>query len=68
MGLTPAQDMVPQEALLLGEHGHHDERVQVHAFAEHPEVVAAHQVEVQELGDLAAHLGGGEGQHRHSWL
>lgn len=55
-GLTPAQQVVPHEVLLLGEHGHHDERVQVDSLAQHPEVVAAKEVEVNEERDLAAGL------------
>lgn len=55
-GLTPAKQVVPHEVLLLGEHGHHDERVQVDSLAQHPEVVAAEEVEVDEERDLAAGL------------
>lgn len=55
-GLTPAQQVVPHEVLLLSEHGHHDQSVQVDALAQHPEVVAAKQVEVNKEGDLAAGL------------
>lgn len=42
--------------LLLCEHSHHDERVQVDAFAEHPEVVAAQHIHVEKLQDLTADL------------
>lgn len=44
------------QVLLLGEHGHHDERVQVDAFAQHPEIVAAQHVHVEEMQDFTAHL------------
>lgn len=55
-GLTPAQQVVPHEVLFLSKHGHHDQSVQVDALAQHPEVVAAKQVEVNEERDLAAGL------------
>lgn len=61
--LTPAEEVVPVQMLLLGEHGHHDERVEVDAFAQHPEIVAAQHVHVEEMQDFTAHLqrgGGGE--------
>lgn len=44
------------QVLLLGEHGDHDERVQVDSLAEHPEVVAAQHVHVEEVQHLAADL------------
>lgn len=44
------------QMLLLGEHGHHDERVEVDAFAQHPEIVAAQHVHVEEMQDFTAHL------------
>lgn len=55
-GLTPAEEVVPVQMLLLGEHGHHDERVQVDAFTQHPEVVAAQHVHVEEMQHFTAHL------------
>lgn len=57
-GLTPAQQVVPHQVLLLSKHGHHDQSVQVDALTQHPEVVAAKQVQVNEEGDLAAGLNG----------
>lgn len=53
---TPAKKIIPHQVLLLCKHSHHDEGVQVNAFTEHPEVVTAHQVEMNELRHLAAHL------------
>lgn len=44
------------QVLLLGEHGHHDERVQVDAFAQHPEIVAAQHVHVEEMQHFTADL------------
>lgn len=44
------------QVLLLREHGHHDERVQVDAFTQHPEIVAAQHVHVEEMQHFAAHL------------
>lgn len=44
------------QVLLLGEHGHHDERVQVDAFAQHPEIVAAQRVHVEEMQHFTADL------------
>lgn len=57
---TPAKKVIPHQVLLLCKHGHHDERVQVNAFTEHPEVVTAHQVEMDELRHFTAHLWWGE--------
>lgn len=54
--LTPAQDIVPAHLLLLHEHGHDDEGVQVDPLTQHPEVVTAHGVEIQKLQHLAAGL------------
>lgn len=56
--LTPPQQIIPYEVLLLRKHSHDDERVQVDALAQHPEVVAAHQVHVDEHDDLTARLEG----------
>lgn len=50
------------QVLLLGEHGHHDERVQVDAFTQHPEVVAAQHVHVEEMQHFTAHLQRAESQ------
>lgn len=47
--------------LLLGKHRHDNEGVQVDALAEHPEVVAAQQVEVENGEKLADHLEGERG-------
>ena len=47
--LTPAQEVVPVQMLLLCEHSHHDEGVQVDAFTQHPEVIAAQHVHVEEV-------------------
>lgn len=55
---TPAQQIVPHEVLLLGKHGHHDERVQINALAQHPEVIATKEVEMDEQGHFAARLTG----------
>lgn len=44
------------QMLLLGEHGHHDERVQVDAFTQHPEIVAAQHVHVEEMQHFTADL------------
>ena len=46
------------QVLLLSEHGHHDEGVQVDALAQHPEVVATQHVHVEEVQHLASHLMG----------
>lgn len=54
--LTPAKKIIPHQVLLLGKHGHHNECVQVNAFTEHPEVVAAHQVKVDELRHFTTNL------------
>ena len=54
--LTPAQEVVPVQMLLLCKHSHHDERVQVDAFTEHPEVIAAQHVHVEEVQNLTANL------------
>lgn len=56
--LTPAQHEIPYEVLLFRKHGHDDERVQVNPLAEHPEVVAAQQVHVDEHDELTARLEG----------
>lgn len=42
--------------LLLCEDSHHDERVQVNPFTEHPEVVATQHVHMEEVQDLTADL------------
>lgn len=54
--LTPAQQIVPHQVLLLGKHGHHDESVQVYSLAKHPEVITAKQVEMDEEGHFTACL------------
>lgn len=53
---TPAQEVVPVQTLLFGKHCHHDQRVEINAFAEHPEVVAAQHVLMKELQHFAAYL------------
>ena len=55
---TPAEKIIPHQVLLLRKHSHHDECGQVNAFTEHPEVVTAHQVEMDKLRHFAAHLWG----------
>ena len=52
------------QVLLLSEHGHHDECVQVDALTQHPEVVTAQHVHVKEVQHLAPHLMGGGGGGR----
>lgn len=54
--LTPAQQVIPHEMLLLGKHGHDDQRVQVDPLAEHPEVITAEQVQVCKVQQLTASL------------
>lgn len=56
VALTPAKKVIPRQMLLLCKHSHHDECVQVNAFTEHPKVVTAHQVKMDELRHLTAHL------------
>ena len=58
MALTPAKKVIPHQALLLCEHSHHDKSVQVNAFTEHPKVVTAHQVKMDELGHFTTNLRG----------
>ena len=53
---TPAQEIIPLHVLFLSEYGHHDERVQIDPFAQHPEVIAGHQVVVDKMQNLAAQL------------
>lgn len=55
--LTPTQHVVPHEVLLLGEHGHHDKRVQVDPLTQHPEVVASEEVQMDEHRHFTARLG-----------
>lgn len=50
------------QVLLLCKHRHHDERVQVDAFTEHPEVITAQHVHVKELQHLTANLQGEQNQ------
>lgn len=59
-GLTPSQDVVPEELLLPDKHGHYDERVEVDAFTQHPEVIGSRRVLRQHSQDLTAHLTDGE--------
>ena len=44
------------QVLLLCEHGHHDESVQVDPLTEHPEIVASQHVHVKEVQDFAPRL------------
>lgn len=53
---TPSQQIIPHEMLLLCEHSHNNQSVQVDSLAKHPEVVAAHQIEMNKHTDLAACL------------
>lgn len=53
---TPAEKIIPHQVLFLCEHSHHNECVQVNAFTEHPKIVAAHQVKMNELRHFTAHL------------
>ncbi len=43
--------------LLLSKHSHNDESVQVYSLTQHPEVIAAKQVQMNELGHFTACLG-----------
>lgn len=54
--LTPSQHVVPKEVLLPDEDGHDDERVEVDALTQHPEVVGGGCVQRQHSQDLTAHL------------
>lgn len=55
-GLTPAKEVVPVQMLLLCKHSHHDERVKVNPFTEHPEIIATQHVHVEKVQHLAANL------------
>lgn len=44
------------QTLLFSKHRHHNQRVKINAFAEHPEVVAAQHVLMKELQHFAAYL------------
>lgn len=57
IALTPAKKIIPHQVLLLCKHSHHNECVQVNAFTEHPEVITAHQVMMNELGHFTTNLG-----------
>lgn len=46
---TPAEKVIPHQVLFLRKHSHHNESMQVDAFTQHPEVVATHEVQVDEL-------------------
>lgn len=54
--LTPAQEVVPVQVLLLCKHSHHNESVQVYAFTEHPEIIAAQHVHVEKVQHFTANL------------
>lgn len=56
--LTPSQHVVPEQMLLPDEDGHDDERVEVDALTQHPEVVGAGCVLRQHSQDLTDHLRG----------
>lgn len=63
--LTPAQKIIPVQMLLLGKYSHHNQCVQVNPLAEHPEIVTAQHVHVEEVQYLAANLRrGGEVRER----
>lgn len=64
--LTPAQQVIPHEMLLLRKHRHDDQSVQVDALAQHPEVVTAQQVQVDEHQQLTAGLQGRSRVSRHA--
>ena len=46
--LTPSKQIIPHEMLFFCKHRHNNQSVQVDAFAKHPEVVAAQQIQVDE--------------------
>lgn len=54
--LTPSQHVVPEELLLPYEDRHDDERVEVDALTQHPEVVGRGGVLVEQRQHLAADL------------
>lgn len=54
--LTPAQKIIPMQMLFLCKHGHHDKSVQVNPLTQHPEIVTAQHVHVEEMQYLAANL------------
>lgn len=56
--LTPAQQIIPHEMLFFCKHRHNNESVQVDSFTEHPEVVAAQQIQVDEHEQFAGRLEG----------
>lgn len=53
---TPAQEIIPAQMLCLVKHRHHNERMKIDPFTEHPEIIAGHHVLVKEVQNLAAHL------------
>lgn len=65
---TPAQQIIPHQVLLLSKHSHHDERVQVDALTQHPEVVTAKQVQVDKLGHFTARLLGEKRDHEEVYI
>lgn len=44
------------QTLFFSKHCHHNQRVKINAFTEHPEVVAAQHVLMKELQHFAAYL------------
>lgn len=46
------------QMLLLCKHSHHDERVKINAFTEHPEIIATQHVHVEKVQHLTANLQG----------
>lgn len=54
--LTPAEQVVPHEMLFLCKHCHYNQCVQVNALTQHPEVVTAQQIQIDERQQLTAFL------------
>lgn len=62
--LTPTEQIIPHQVLLLSEHCHHDESVQIDPLTKHPKVVTAKQVEVDKLGHFTAYLEKHKNKHK----
>lgn len=54
-GKAPSQDVVPDELLLAYKDSHYDERVEVNAFTQHPEVIGSERILSQHSQNLTAH-------------
>lgn len=54
--LTPTEQIVPHQVLLLRKHSHHDESVQIDPLTQHPEVITPEKVQMDELRHFAADL------------